>query len=120
MILKPFLIFGSSRARFSRNPVLNRSYHALGRHHNVAIVPARVRKPRDKPSAENAVRLIEMWVLAPLRHRQFFSLAEANVAAAQPLLLDASPFERRAAVPAMRVEGANPCGTSVIVGSKTL
>ena len=34
------------------DPVLNRSYHAFGRHHNVAIVPARVRKPRDKPSVE--------------------------------------------------------------------
>src|ERR1700751_6488836 len=65
------------------DPVLNRSYHALGRHHNVAIVPARVRKPRDKPSAENAVRLVEMWVLEPLRHRQFFSLAEANAALAE-------------------------------------
>jgi transposase len=67
------------------DPVLNRSYHALGRHHNVAIVPARVRKPRDKPSAENAVRLVEMWVLAPLRHRQFFSLAEANAALAEKI-----------------------------------
>jgi len=67
------------------DPVLNRSYHAFGRHHNVAIVPARVRKPRDKPSAENAVRLVEMWVLAPLRHRQFFSLAEANAALAEKI-----------------------------------
>ncbi len=67
------------------DPVLNRSYHALGRHYNVAIVPARVRKPRDKPSAENAVRLVEMWVLAPLRHRQFFSLAEANAALAEKI-----------------------------------
>src|SRR5437016_3866107 len=65
------------------DPVLNRSYHAFGRHHNVAIVPARVRKPRDKPSAENAVRLVEMWVLAPLRHRQLFSLSEANAALAE-------------------------------------
>jgi transposase len=67
------------------DPVLNRSYHALGRHYNVAIVPARVRKPRDKPSVENAVRLVEMWVLAPLRHRQFFSLAEANAALAEKI-----------------------------------
>ncbi len=65
------------------DPVLNRSYHALARHYGVAIVPARVRKPRDKPTAENAVRLVEMWVLAPLRHRQFFSLAEANAALAE-------------------------------------
>jgi transposase len=67
------------------DPVLNRSYQALGRHYNVAIVPARVKKPRDKPSAENAVRLVEMWVLAPLRHRQFFSLAEANAALAEKI-----------------------------------
>jgi transposase len=67
------------------DPVLNRSYDALGRHYNVAIVPARVRKPRDKPSVENAVRLVEMWVLAPLRHRQFFSLDEANAALAEKI-----------------------------------
>jgi transposase len=70
------------------DPVLNRSYHELARHYlarhyGVAIVPTRVRKPRDKPTAENAVRLVEMWVLAPLRHRQFFSLAEANAALAE-------------------------------------
>src|SRR5271165_6197848 len=67
------------------DPVLNRSYHALARHYNVAIVPARVRRPRDKPSAENAVKMVEMWVLAPLRHRQFFSLAEANAAIAEKI-----------------------------------
>src|SRR5258705_13168069 len=42
------------------DPVLNRSYHALGPPHNMAIVPARGRKPRDKTSAENAGRLVEM------------------------------------------------------------
>ena len=62
------------------DPVLNRSYHELARHYEVAVVPARVRKPRDKPSVEGGVGLVEQWVLAPLRHRQFFSLAEANVA----------------------------------------
>jgi transposase len=65
------------------DPVLNRSYHELARHYRVAIVPARVRKPRDKPTVENAVRLVERWVLAPLRHRQLFSLAEANAALAE-------------------------------------
>jgi transposase len=65
------------------DPVLNRSYHELARHYGVAIVPARVRKPRDKPTAENAVRLVERWALAPLRHRQLFSLAEANAALAE-------------------------------------
>jgi transposase len=67
------------------DPVLNRSYHALARHYGVAIVPARVRRARDRPTAENAVRLVEMWVLAPLRHRQFFALAEANAALAEKI-----------------------------------
>jgi len=39
------------------DPVLNRSYHELARHYGVAIVPARVRKPRDKPSLPRRRRL---------------------------------------------------------------
>jgi transposase len=62
------------------DPVLNRSYHELARHYGVAIVPARVRKPRDKSSVESAVNQVERWVLAPLRHRRLLSLDEANVA----------------------------------------
>ncbi len=44
------------------------------------VIPARVRKPRDKAKAENAVLQAERWILAPLRNRTFFSLAEANQA----------------------------------------
>jgi transposase len=62
------------------DPVLNRSYHELARHYGIAIVPARIRRPRDKASAESAVNQVERWVLAPLRHRRFFSLDEANAA----------------------------------------
>jgi transposase len=62
------------------DPVLNRSYHELARHYGIAIVPARVRRPRDKSTVELSVKQVERWVLAPLRHRQFFSLDEANAA----------------------------------------
>ena len=62
------------------DPVLNRSYHELARHYGIAIVPARIRRPRDKAAAEGAVKHVERWVLAPLRHRRFFSLDEANAA----------------------------------------
>jgi transposase len=44
----------------------------------VAVLPARVRKPRDKGNAENGVQNVERWVLAPLRHQTFFSETEAN------------------------------------------
>jgi transposase len=64
---------------------LNRSYHELARHYGIAIVPARVRRPRDKPSAESAVNQVERWVLAPLRNRRFFSLDEANNAITERL-----------------------------------
>jgi transposase len=62
------------------DPVVNRSYHKLARHYGMAVVPARVRRPRDKSSVESSVNQVERWVLAPLRNRQLFSLDEANVA----------------------------------------
>ncbi|MBV9357808.1 MAG: IS21 family transposase [Chloroflexi bacterium] len=61
-------------------PGLNRSYQEMAAHYGTAIVPARVRKPRDKAKVEVAVQLVQRWVLARLRHRRFFSLAELNAA----------------------------------------
>ena len=42
------------------------------------MLPARVRRPRDKAKVEVAVQVVRRWVLARLRHRRFFSLAEPN------------------------------------------
>lgn len=61
-------------------PDLNRSYLHMARHVNTIVLPARVRKPRDKAAAEAGVLVAERWVLAPLRHRRFFTVAELNVA----------------------------------------
>ena len=61
-------------------PDLNPSYQDFAEHYGVAILPARVRKPRDKAKVEVAVQGIERWILAPLRHATFFSLAELNAA----------------------------------------
>ena len=59
-------------------PDLNPTYQDFAEHHGIAVVPARVRKPRDKAKAEVGVQVIERWVLARLRHRTFFSLADLN------------------------------------------
>jgi transposase len=48
----------------------------MAAHYRTAIVPTRVRKPRDKAKVEVAVQVVQRWVLARLRHRRFFSLAE--------------------------------------------
>jgi len=60
------------------DPVINASYAALIKHYGTAVVPARVKRPRDKPAVENGVLQACRWLLAPLRHHQFFSLAELN------------------------------------------
>jgi transposase len=64
-------------------PGLNRTYLALATHYGTAILPTRVRRPRDKAKVEVAVLVVERWILARLRNRRFFSLAELNRAIAE-------------------------------------
>lgn len=63
-------------------PDLNRTYLEMAQHYGVAVLPARPRKPRDKAKVESAVGVVERWILAALRHRKFFSIAELNDAIA--------------------------------------
>jgi len=63
-------------------PELNPSYHDFAAHYDVAVLPARVRKPRDKAKVEAGVLVVERWILARLRNRTFFSLGELNAAIA--------------------------------------
>ena len=60
------------------DPQLNASYQQLAEHYQLAVVPARPYKPRDKAKAEVGVQIVERWILARLRHHSFFSLAELN------------------------------------------
>ena len=66
-------------------PDTNPTYHDLAHHYGVAVLPARVRRPRDKAKVEVGVQVVERWILAALRHRTFFSLAALNAAIAQLL-----------------------------------
>jgi len=59
-------------------PVINDSYQHLARHYKTTVIPARPYKPKDKAKAENAVLIVERWVMARLRHHTFFTLAELN------------------------------------------
>lgn len=74
---------GSGVKRAHRYEALpNRTYRDMASHYGAVIIPARVRRPRDKAKVEAAVQLVERWILARLRHRKFFSLAELNAAIA--------------------------------------
>lgn len=61
-------------------PTVNRTYADLAAHYGTAIVPARPYKPRDKAKVEVGVQVVERWIVARLRNRRFFSLAELNAA----------------------------------------
>src|SRR5436190_17314846 len=61
-------------------PGINRTYQDLAEHYGFTVLPARVRKPRDKAKVEVAVQIVQRFVLARLRNRRFFSLAELNTA----------------------------------------
>ena len=74
---------------------LNRTYEELAAHYGTAIMPARPRKPRDKAKVEAGVLIVERWILAALRNRTFFSLAEANAAIRERLeWLNNRPFRK--------------------------
>jgi len=59
-------------------PDINPTYQEFARYYSVAVVPARVRKPKDKAKAEVGVQVVERWILARLRDWTFFSLAKLN------------------------------------------
>ena len=48
-------------------PDINPTYHDLANHYQTVVIPARVRKPREKAKAGAGVLLVERWILARLR-----------------------------------------------------
>jgi len=78
-------------------PDLNPTYAELAGHYGTAIIPARARRPRDKAKVEAGVQVVERIILAALRRRTFFSLAELNQAIAGLLeRLNRRPFKKLA------------------------
>jgi transposase len=61
-------------------PLINPTYLEFARHYDTVILPARPRKPKDKAKVENAVGLLQRWIVFRLRNHVFSSIAEAQVA----------------------------------------
>ena len=59
-------------------PILNRAYRDFAHYYGTTIVPARVRKPKDKASVEGNVGYISRQIIASLRNYQCFSLTRLN------------------------------------------
>ena len=61
-------------------PELNRVMEDFANHYGFVVIPARARKPKDKASVENQVKIIYHRVYARLRNETFFSIEELNKA----------------------------------------
>jgi transposase len=76
-------------------PDLNPTYQDMASHYGCAVIPARVRAPRDKAKVEVGVQVVERWILARIRKTTFFSLAELNTAIRELLSqLNERPFKK--------------------------
>ena len=78
------------------NQELNTIYHEMAEHYNTAIIPARIRAPKDKPNVEGSEGVISTWTTAALRIEQFFSLADLTKATRRKLEDFATrPFQKK-------------------------
>ena len=76
--------------------VLNDAYRELAAHYSAAVLPGRVKKPKDKASVENTVGNIATAVIAALRERAFATLPELRAAVYERMAAyNAEPFQKR-------------------------
>lgn len=76
-------------------PDINPTYAQFIEHYKTAVLPARPYRPKDKPSAESGVQIVQRWILGRLRHQTFLGLAELNGAIKNLLkILNQKPFQK--------------------------
>ena len=77
--------------------VLNDAYREMAAHYSAAVLPGRVRAPKDKASVENTVSHVATWVIAGLRAEQFTSLAQLRTRVYEQIdAYNRQPFQKRA------------------------
>ena len=75
---------------------LNKAYSEMAEHYGTAVLPCRVRSPKDKAMVEGTVGVITSFILGALRNRRFLSLPELNDAIWERLeKLNHAPFQKR-------------------------
>ena len=76
--------------------VLTDAYESLGLHYITAIMPAGVKKPKQKASVENTVGNIATAIIARLRNRTFHDFPSLQLAVKQELnIYNREPFQKR-------------------------
>jgi hypothetical protein len=76
--------------------VLNRAYQEMAEHYATAIMPTRVRTPKDKATVEGTVGNISSHILAVIRNQRFFTLYELNETIKERLYtFNHKPFQKK-------------------------
>jgi len=76
--------------------VINKTYAEMAEHYGTAVIPARVKKARDKATVEGVVGILSTWILAAIRNQQFLSLNELNKVILERLhFFNNKPFQKK-------------------------
>jgi len=76
--------------------VLNRTYQEMAEHYGTAVIPARVRKAKDKATVEGIVGIVSTYILAAIRNQKFFTLRELNEVIRERLhAFNHKPFQKK-------------------------
>lgn len=75
---------------------INKTYQEMANHYDTAVIPARVKTPKDKATVEGSVGIISTWILAAIRNGQFLSLLELNAVISEKLhIFNHKPFQKK-------------------------
>lgn len=79
----PILVCDNLKTGVSKHPkngeiILNDAYKEMADYYDISILPAAVRTPKGKPSAEGSVGKLTTNILARLRNETFYSVYDAN------------------------------------------
>lgn len=69
------------------DPTINQAYTRLATHYDVAVVPARVRTPKDKAIVERTIQIFQRYFFMKVRNRTFTSLLELNQCLKEHLMI---------------------------------
>jgi hypothetical protein len=68
----------------------------MSQYYDTAVIPVRVKAPKDKSTVEGTVGIISNWILAAVRNQQFLSLHELNLVIKQKLHdFNCKPFQKK-------------------------
>jgi len=75
--------------------VINKTYQEMAQYYDTAVIPARIKTPKDKATVEGTVGRIQSNILAAIRNQQFLSLKELNLAIRERLHdFNCKPFQK--------------------------